>query len=117
MVAISLSGSGEGPGWVTAPGYSTAAFPVRPRSRNYVQWARAAPGGAIEDPEIARKILAGGNAAPRDIVVLNAAAALCAALHCDELGEAVAAAEASLDSGAARDVLERWVAFMAGGGG
>ncbi len=28
MVEISLSGSGEGPGWVTAPGYSTAAFPV-----------------------------------------------------------------------------------------
>ncbi|RLA11230.1 MAG: hypothetical protein DRQ60_10190 [Gammaproteobacteria bacterium] len=26
MVAISLSGSGEGPGWVTAPGYSTAPF-------------------------------------------------------------------------------------------
>ena len=24
MVEISLSGSGEGPGWVTAPGYSTA---------------------------------------------------------------------------------------------
>ena len=24
MVKISLSGSGEGPGWVTAPGYSTA---------------------------------------------------------------------------------------------
>jgi hypothetical protein len=23
MVAISSSGSGEGPGWVTAPGYST----------------------------------------------------------------------------------------------
>lgn len=26
MVAISLSESGEGPGWETAPGYSTAAF-------------------------------------------------------------------------------------------
>ena len=26
MVEISLSGSGEGPGWGTAPGYSTAAF-------------------------------------------------------------------------------------------
>ena len=26
MVEISLSGSGEGSGWVTAPGYSTAAF-------------------------------------------------------------------------------------------
>ena len=27
MVAISLYGSGEGSGWVTAPGYSTGAFP------------------------------------------------------------------------------------------
>jgi hypothetical protein len=26
MVKISLSGSGEGPEWVTAPGYSTAGF-------------------------------------------------------------------------------------------
>jgi len=26
MVEISLYGSGEGPGWVTAPGYSTAGF-------------------------------------------------------------------------------------------
>jgi para-nitrobenzyl esterase len=28
MVEISLSGSGEGPGWGTAPGYSTAPFCV-----------------------------------------------------------------------------------------
>ena len=37
MVEISSSGSGEGPGWVTAPGYSTAAFPrgpIRNRSVN-----------------------------------------------------------------------------------
>ena len=26
MVEISLSGSGEGPGWATAPGYSTESF-------------------------------------------------------------------------------------------
>jgi len=26
MVEISLYGSGEGPGWVTAPGYSTSGF-------------------------------------------------------------------------------------------
>ena len=26
MVEISLSGSGEGPGWATAPGYSTRPF-------------------------------------------------------------------------------------------
>jgi hypothetical protein len=31
MVEISLSGSGEGPGWETAPGYSTGPFlvPIR----------------------------------------------------------------------------------------
>ena len=31
MVEISLYGSGEGPGWVTAPGYSTAAFSPGPK--------------------------------------------------------------------------------------
>ncbi len=35
MVEISLSGSGEGPGWVTAPGYSTAAFPARVRQQAF----------------------------------------------------------------------------------
>jgi hypothetical protein len=36
MVEISLSGSGEGPGWVTAPGYSTT-----PRVQNVMRrsWA------------------------------------------------------------------------------
>lgn len=29
MVEISLSRSGEGPGWATAPGYSTARVPAR----------------------------------------------------------------------------------------
>ena len=33
MVEISLSGSGEGSGWVTAPGYSTAGFPQHGPSR------------------------------------------------------------------------------------
>jgi hypothetical protein len=32
MVEISLYGSGEGSGWVTAPGYSTAALSVPPTS-------------------------------------------------------------------------------------
>ncbi len=36
MVEISLSGSGEGSGWVTAPGYSTAGFLARSDKRNYV---------------------------------------------------------------------------------
>ncbi len=32
MVAISLAGSGEGPGWAIAPGYSTGPFSARPIS-------------------------------------------------------------------------------------
>ncbi len=76
-----------------------------------------AGGGPEENAAIAREVLQGEKGVRRDVVVINAAAALCAARHCEELGEAVAAAEASLDSGAARDVLERWVAFMAGGAG
>ena len=35
MVEISLSGSGEGSGWVTAPGYSTTAIRCRRRS---IEW-------------------------------------------------------------------------------
>ncbi len=31
MVEISLSGSAEGPGWVIAPSYSTAAFRLQVR--------------------------------------------------------------------------------------
>jgi anthranilate phosphoribosyltransferase len=74
-----------------------------------------AGGPAEQNAAIARAILAGEKGPRRDVVVMNAAAALCAALHCDELGEAVAAAEASLDTGAAHGVLERWVEFAAGG--
>ena len=33
MVEISLSGYGEGPGWVTAPGYSTACRPLGGKDR------------------------------------------------------------------------------------
>ena len=47
MVEISLSGSGEGPGWVTAPGYSTAAFFECPITRDYVKQAEGFPGGYI----------------------------------------------------------------------
>jgi len=46
MVEISLSGSGEGPGWVTAPGYSTAAFSApRPMMREAVKSLRGPVAG------------------------------------------------------------------------
>jgi len=40
MVEISLSGSGEGSGWVTAPGYSTAAFSAMSDKSVYDQQAQ-----------------------------------------------------------------------------
>jgi hypothetical protein len=46
MVEISLYGSGEGSGWVTAPGYSTTAFSdSRPIGCAYVQFPRGPCGG------------------------------------------------------------------------
>lgn len=38
MVGISLSGSGEGPGWVTAPGYSSAPGMARAAQEGGVNW-------------------------------------------------------------------------------
>ena len=50
MVEISLYGSGEGPGWVTAPGYSTAGFSPMSNKRNSVKLSgnrgETAPRGA-----------------------------------------------------------------------
>jgi anthranilate phosphoribosyltransferase len=60
---------------------------------------------------IANDILDGQSGAPRDIVVLGAAAALIAAdLHTD-WADALAAAGDALDSGAARRVRDDWVAL------
>jgi len=74
---------------------------------------------------VARDLLAGATGPVRDAVVLNAAAAMVAAgVRVEGVGEpaadlvphlalAVTRAQASLDSGAAADVLERWVAASA----
>jgi anthranilate phosphoribosyltransferase len=59
---------------------------------------------------IAESILAGEPGAPRDIVVLGAAAALVAADAVDGFDEGLARAAESIDSGAAADVLQRWIA-------
>ena len=52
-MAISSSGSGEGPGWVTAPGYSTAAFLEHVRGWMFWKAPRVARGGEMagaDDP-------------------------------------------------------------------
>jgi anthranilate phosphoribosyltransferase len=60
---------------------------------------------------ITRAILKGEKGPKRDIVLLNAAAALVAADKCPTMREGVLAAAASIDSGAALKVLGRLVEF------
>jgi anthranilate synthase/phosphoribosyltransferase len=65
-----------------------------------------------ENAEITRNILAGKqNGTRRDVVILNAAAALVAAGKADDFPAGIQLANKSIDSGAALDVLERFVAF------
>lgn len=62
-----------------------------------------------QNAEIARRILDGERGAPRDIAVLNAGAGIYAGGRADTLEAGVRAAEAAIDSGAARDTLDRYV--------
>jgi anthranilate phosphoribosyltransferase len=61
--------------------------------------------------EIIRRILAGEQSPRRDVVLMNAAAALVAAGRADALGEAMPLAAQSIDSGAARKKLDALVEF------
>ncbi len=64
-------------------------------------------GGPEENAEIARALLAGEERGPaRDIVVLNAGAALVVAGVAVDLDAGIAAAEAAIDAGAAQGVLD-----------
>jgi anthranilate phosphoribosyltransferase len=58
---------------------------------------------------IARAILSGQKGPPRDIVCVNAAAALSAAGVADDIEHGLARAAESIDSGKAAAVLDRWV--------
>jgi anthranilate phosphoribosyltransferase len=76
--------------------------------------AKASPaqlrgGDAAANAEIARAILAGESGAPRDIVLLNAAASLLIAGRVASIAAGVRAAADALDSGAAARVLAQLV--------
>jgi len=68
-------------------------------------------GDAAENAAIIRSILNGRHSAKRDIVLLNAAAALVAAARADSIAEALPLATKSLESGAASAKLEALIAF------
>jgi anthranilate phosphoribosyltransferase len=66
-------------------------------------------GDASRNAQIARAVLAGERGAARDVVLLNAAAALVVAEAAADLAAALARAAASVDSGAAGERLEALV--------
>jgi anthranilate phosphoribosyltransferase len=68
-------------------------------------------GDAAANATIIRDILAGERSARRDVVLLNAAAALVAAGKADHLTDALPLASKSIDSGAAAEKLEALVEF------
>ena len=68
-------------------------------------------GDASDNAAIIREILEGNKSARRDVVLLNAAAALVAAARADHIRDALPLASQSLDSGAARRKLEAMVRF------
>jgi anthranilate phosphoribosyltransferase len=72
-----------------------------------------AGGDATENARIIRAILGGGKSPRRDVVLMNAAAALVAAGKADHLKDGVALAAKSIDSGHAKGKLDALVRFTA----
>jgi len=72
-------------------------------------------GDSAANAALIRKVLDGYKSPRRDVVLLNAAAALVAAGEADHIGDAIPSATQSLDSGAAARKLEALVQFTAGG--
>jgi len=68
-------------------------------------------GDAAVNADIIRSVLAGKKSARRDVVLLNAAAALVVAGRADRLADALPLASKSIDSGAAEAKLEAMVRF------
>ena len=71
-------------------------------------------GDADENAEIARAILSGERGPRRDVVLLNAAAGLCAAERTASLEDGVQLAAETIDSGKAERLLASFVAFTRG---
>jgi len=68
-------------------------------------------GDPVENADITRRILSGEKGPRRNVVVLNAAAALVAADRAANFQEGIKQAEAAIDAGAAADKLDQLVEF------
>ncbi len=91
--------------WFVEPG------PVRPRAGRAGAGRRRHPGG--ERRRQPARVLAGEPGPHRDLVLLNAAAAIYVGGLAADLDAGVAKAAEAIDSGAAADVLERLIAATA----
>jgi anthranilate phosphoribosyltransferase len=72
-------------------------------------------GSPAENADAIRGVLAGGPGARRDAILLNAAGAIAAAGHAEDLRDGLELARDAVDTGAAADRLERLVAFSRAG--
>jgi anthranilate phosphoribosyltransferase len=75
--------------------------------------ADIAGGSPDENAQVVRRVFEGEAGAARDVVVLNAGAAILVGGGADDLEGGIVAAREAIDSGAARDVLTRLVAATA----
>ena len=71
-------------------------------------------GGPEENARLAREVLAGAQGPRRDVVLLNAAAALRAAGLAKDWKDGLGLAAEAIDSGRAGEVLQRWAAISQG---
>ncbi|OGL60785.1 MAG: anthranilate phosphoribosyltransferase [Candidatus Tectomicrobia bacterium RIFCSPLOWO2_12_FULL_69_37] len=92
-------------------GRTVRSYDVRPEDAGLksAPAKELAGGDPAANAEITRKVLAGEKGPRRDVVLLNAAAALLAGSKAGDLKEGVELAARSLDSGAARRVLDKLV--------
>lgn len=111
--------------WVVAGG-SVTATSLDPAELGIAAVPPAAlrGGDRARNAEVVREVLAGRGEAVRDAVLLNAAAAIAAfdglagpesagTGLVDTMAKALAEAAESIDSGAAAELLDRWIAFSA----
>jgi len=98
--------------WVER-GTESRAFEIDPAAFGmpYAEAADLEGGDAQSNAVILRDILGGKQGAKRDIVLLNAAAALWVAGHADGIAQGLRIAAEAIDSGKARDKLSELVAF------
>jgi len=88
-----------------------ASYEVTPEQVQLEPWPDGAVGAGTphENARVLRAVLGGERGAERSLAVLNAGAAIYVAGRAGSIRAGVAGAERAIDSGAAHELLERWV--------